>query len=89
MTDYRRKDKNAKLWVDQAELMGKSVKNLKGWFRSLRDTHTPTVHIRLHKTKSGSGVPQFTEREEWIITKLFFLNLSFTACRMCEQSCAR
>ena len=63
--------------------MGKSVENLKGWFRSLRDTHT-----RLHKTKSGSGVPQFTEREEWIITKLFFLNLSFTACRMCEQSCA-
>ena len=64
--------------------MGKSVENLKGWFRSLRDTHT-----RLHKTKSGSVVAQFTEREEWIITKLFFFNLSFTACRMCEQSCAR
>ena len=68
MTDYRRKDKKAKLWVDQAELMGKSVENLKGWFRSLRDTHT-----RLHKTKSGSGVPQFTEREEWIIKKFAFL----------------
>ena len=59
MTDCRRKDKKAKLWVDQAELMGKSVENLKGWFGSLRDTHT-----RLHKTKSGSGVPQFTKREE-------------------------
>ena len=30
MTDYRRKDKKAKLWVDQAALMGKSVENLKG-----------------------------------------------------------
>ena len=68
MTDYRRKDKKDKIWEDQAQLMNKTADTLKGWFRSLRDTHT-----RLDKRKSGAGAPQLTEREEWIITKFAFL----------------
>lgn len=69
MTDYRRKDKKEKIWEDQAQLMEKTADTLKGWFRSLRDTHT-----RLDKKKSGDGAPYLTEREEWIISKFVFLN---------------
>ena len=59
MTDYRNKDKKNKIWADQAELMGRTAENLKGWFRSLRDTHT-----RLDKKKSGDGAANLTEREQ-------------------------
>ena len=52
MTDYRWKDKKDKIWEDQAQLMEKTADTLKGWFRSLRDTHT-----HLDKTKSGDGAP--------------------------------
>ncbi|XP_075338653.1 uncharacterized protein LOC142398502 isoform X3 [Odontesthes bonariensis] len=68
MTDYRRKDKKNKIWEDQAQLMEKTVDTLKGWFRSLRDTHT-----RLDKKKSGDGAPDLTEREQWILSKFGFL----------------
>ena len=40
---------------------------LKGWFVSLRNTHTC-----LDK-KSGDGAPELTETEEWIISKFVFL----------------
>ena len=39
----------------------------KGWFVSLRDTHT---HL---DKKSGDGALELTEREEWIISKFVFL----------------
>ena len=68
MTDYRRKDKKDKIWEDQAQLMEKTADTLKGWFRSLRDSHT-----RLDKKKSGDGTPDLTEREEWILSKFVFL----------------
>ena len=48
--------------------MGRTVENLKGWFRSLRDTHT-----RLDKKKSGDGAVNLTEREQWIVTKFAFM----------------
>ena len=48
--DYRRIDKKAKLWEDQAIAMARTVEHLQGWFKSLRDVHT-----RLHKKKSGDG----------------------------------
>ena len=64
MTDYRRKDK---IWKGQAQLMEKTADTLKGWFRSLRDTHT---HL---DKKSGDGAQELTEREEWIISKFMFL----------------
>ena len=67
-TDYRRVDKKAKLWEDQANVMGKSVEHLQGWFKSLRDTHT-----RLHKNKSGDGIPEMTEREHWVKASFGFL----------------
>ena len=62
MTDYRQKDKKDKIWEDQAQLMEKTSDTLKGWFRSLRDTHTC-----LDKKKSGDSSPNLTEREEWIM----------------------
>ena len=68
MTDYRRKDKKDKIWEDQAQLMEKTADTLKGWFRSLRDSHT-----RFDKKKSGDGTPDLTEREEWILSKFVFL----------------
>ena len=68
MTDYRQKDKKDKIWEDQAQLMEKTSDTLKGWFRSLRDTHT-----RLDKKKSGDSSPNLTEREEWIMSKFVFL----------------
>ena len=68
MTDYRRKDKKDKIWDDQAPRMEKQADTLKGWFRSLRDTHT-----RLDKKKSGDGAPDLTQREKWIISNFVFL----------------
>ena len=68
ITDYRRKDKKDKIWEDQAQLMEKTADILKGWFRSLCDTHT-----RLDKKKSGDGAPCPTEREGWIVSKFAFL----------------
>ncbi|XP_028417941.1 uncharacterized protein LOC114542634 [Dendronephthya gigantea] len=68
MTDYRRKDKKEKIWEEQAHQMNKTVDILKGWFRSLRDTHT-----RLDKKKSGDSAPNLTEREQWILSKFAFL----------------
>ena len=64
MTDYRRNDK---IWDDHAHVMEKQADTLKGWFRSLRDTHT-----RLDK-KSGDGAPDLTRREKWIISTFVFL----------------
>ena len=67
-TDYRRVDKKAKLWEDQAAVLGKSVEHIQGWFKSFRDTHT-----RLHKRKSGDGAPEITEREAWVLKNFDFL----------------
>jgi len=67
-TDYRRVDKKKKLWEDQANVLGKSVAHLQGWFKSLRDTNT-----RLHKKKSGDAPNELTERELWVKTSFEFL----------------
>ncbi|XP_054630201.1 uncharacterized protein LOC129180119 [Dunckerocampus dactyliophorus] len=67
-TDYRRVDKKAKLWEDQATAMEKTGEYLQGWFKSLRDTHT-----RLDKKKSGDGAPELTEREQWVKANFGFL----------------
>lgn len=67
-TDYRRTDKKGKLWEDQAKLMGKTVEHLQGWFKSVRDHNT-----RLHKTHSGDGAPDPTQREKWIMDNFQFL----------------
>ncbi|XP_028416047.1 uncharacterized protein LOC114539629 [Dendronephthya gigantea] len=64
MTDYRRKDKKEKIWEEQTHQMNKTVDILKGWFRSLRDTHT-----RLEKKKSGDSAPNLTEREKFAFLK--------------------
>ena len=66
--DYRRVDKKAKLWEDQAQSMGQTVEHLQGWFKSMRDIHT-----RLLKKKSGDGAPELTEREHWLLRNFVFL----------------
>ena len=48
--------------------MNRLSEDLKGWFRSLRDTHAC-----LNKRKSGDGEQRFTEREDWIVIKVSFL----------------
>ena len=45
-----------KIWEDQAQLMETTSSTLKGWFRSLHDTHA-----RLDKKKSGYSAPNLTE----------------------------
>ena len=67
-TDYRRVDKKKKLWEDEANVLGKSVAHLQGWFKSLRDTNT-----RLHKNRSGDPPNELTERELWVKTSFDFL----------------
>ena len=66
-SDYRRLDKKAKLWEDQANAMGRTMEHLQGWFKSLRDAHT-----RLHKKKSGDGAPVLTDREQWVKSNFEF-----------------
>lgn len=68
LTNYRRTDMKSKLWEDQATKLEKTVEHLKGWFKSLRDAHT-----RLDKKKSGAGVPELTERDQWIKKSFEFL----------------
>ncbi|XP_071511360.1 uncharacterized protein [Diadema antillarum] len=67
-TGYRRLDKKAKLWRDQAKIMGKTAQHLQGWFKSVRDTHT-----RLDRIKGGEGARELTEREQWVKANFSFL----------------
>jgi len=67
--DFRRVDKKAIIWENQAKIMGKTAEHLQGWYRSLRDTNT-----RLHKKNGSSGASKLTEREEWVKSNLGFLN---------------
>ncbi|XP_021339943.1 uncharacterized protein LOC110441170 [Mizuhopecten yessoensis] len=68
LQDYHKITNKGKLWATQEEKMHKTVKHLKGWFRSLRDKNT-----RLIKHKSGEDAPRRTEREEWVLSNLRFL----------------
>ena len=53
MTDYRNKDMKSKIWDDQAELMGRTVENLKGWLRSLR---VPQYKTGQEKSEMGQQI---------------------------------
>ena len=48
--------------------MDKEVVTLKTWYTSLR-----TRYGRLRKKVSGSGDPEMTERDEWIVRTFGFL----------------
>ncbi|KAK6173226.1 hypothetical protein SNE40_016715 [Patella caerulea] len=61
LTDFRMTEKKNKLWEDQGGKLDKTADYLNGWFKSLRDNYT---HV--HKKKSGDGVPDLTEREQWV-----------------------
>ena len=60
--------KKDKIWEEEGQQMDKTADTLKGWFRSLRDTHT-----RLDKKKSGDCAPNLTERDQLILSKFAFL----------------
>ena len=47
------------LWREQAEKMDKDANEMKVW--------------RLKKMPSGSGAPEFSDRDKWILQKLEFL----------------
>jgi hypothetical protein len=49
MTDYRRKDKKDKIWEEQAQQIDKTADTLKGWFRSLRDTHQTATSLNTYR----------------------------------------
>ena len=68
LTDFRMTEKKNRLWADQAARLDKTADCLKGWFKSLRDIYT-----RLDKKKSGDGVPELTEREQWVKDNFSFL----------------
>ena len=70
MKDYKDKQKKDKLWNDKAEAMGRTSEMLQIWYRSLR-----TRFGRLLKRKSGQGVPDLTERDEWVMAKFAFLKV--------------
>lgn len=71
LTDFRITEKKNRLWEEQGLKLDKTADFLKGWFKSLRDTHT-----RLDKRKSGDGTKELTEREQWIKDNFSFLKVA-------------
>ena len=65
---YKDTHKKISRWQELAEKMGKDVEMLMVWYNSLR-----TRYGRLLKTKSGQGVAERTERDEWIMQNFNFL----------------
>jgi arsenate reductase-like glutaredoxin family protein len=68
MKDYRRADKKAARWEDMAEQMGKTSKELQGWWQGIKDQFT-----KLHRKKSGQAARLPTERQQWIQRRCKFL----------------
>ena len=68
MKDYKDIQMKDALWREQAEKMDKDANELKVWYKSLR-----TRYGRLKKMPSGSGAPEFSDRDKWILQKLEFL----------------
>ena len=61
--------KNA-LWTSKAESLGLTSQQLTRWFKS---TRTSFGKITKQMNKSGSGLPELTDRQMWIYTHFEFL----------------
>ena len=68
--------KKNKLWDVQAKEMNKNMEMLQIWYRSLR-----TRYGRLLKEKLGDGAAEFTERDEWILSKFSILRAHIYAVK--------
>ena len=68
--DFKKRDLKAAAWEELARLIEKTVEHTCGWWKSQRDTY---VRITRRKQRSGSGQIQLTEREEWLMTALAFM----------------
>lgn len=73
---YKNKERKEFLWAEKAREMDRSVDILQIWYRSIRTRYT-----RLLKKKSGEEAPEFTERDQWILTKMDFLRGHIYAVR--------
>ncbi|XP_062588499.1 uncharacterized protein LOC134250165 [Saccostrea cucullata] len=65
--DFKKKDS---LWESKAASLGKDVKTLKTWYRSIRTRYTRLLH-----RKSGDGASELTERDRWILQNFAWLKV--------------
>lgn len=65
---YKEKGKKDAAWNDQAHVMGKDVRILRVWYKSIR-----TRYGRMTNPKSGAGAADRSERDLWILDKFKFL----------------
>ena len=63
MKGFREKIPKQQLWEEQARRLGKTANELETWYSSLRTRYT---RIKNANTKSGSGVPDMTDRDKWV-----------------------
>jgi hypothetical protein len=66
---YKDIEKRRRLWRLKAEEMGVDVTSLMSWYENMR-----TRYVKLVKTKSGDGIKDRTEREDWLIKTFAFLH---------------
>ena len=79
--DFMQRGKKQRLWQEKAAQMNYDVEKVQRWWKDLRDVNT-----RLHKTKSGSGLRTYTDREMWVMTQLAFLTQRIRHRRLPIQS---
>ena len=61
--------------------MGKEVKVIQTWYDSIRSRYSRM----LKETKaSGSGLPELTERQQWILDRFSFLRPFIAPCPRCN-----
>ena len=65
----RDKQKQRKVWEDQAMRMGKSAINLLQWIVRMRTRYAKLIYGK----KSGMATKQMTERDLWICSEFSFL----------------
>ena len=82
-------DKRKALWASKADEVGKTAKKLNMWFNTLR-----TKYGKLTKKKSGDGAKKPTDRDQWILTTLSYLDGHITripsrqSCSVSNVSCS-
>ena len=68
---YKDKPKKDQAWDDFAHNFdGRTATHLKKWYTGMRDNY---VRLSRSKVKSGSAAPDYTEREEWLLSAFAFL----------------
>ena len=68
LNDYHNNTKKNDAWDAIGHTLSLDVKMLKNWYRSQR-----TAYGKLTQTKSGQGAIEYTERQEWLVKNMAFL----------------